>query len=977
MDLIHCLKDKICTFRDSIAKGRPYVWELRISGDEYAALELAITQSIKNYGGSHRHLISKDYAIYLVIYFAEWYKRIYCGSETGDEAPVLSLDYEERKQLFALSGINDRVFVYNASENPDKTNLRWKESLQVLGGLAVRDELRKDESDPFLCKLCKIFHGEEIDINDVEDRGRAVAFQQSIAQGHSLYHYVEAILNNQIDDPFAQSDLADNNSPFSRFLRRIKNADKTSQRNKFDFEWLISYAAYYKQMVRRLKIRLKPESIGGKFKQYIGYHRLLDFWGISNPESIHRLMFDLRFVNGRRVVREATFEQPLLTFSNTGNEKTGFLATTDVDEIIYNHIPTEPFTAVELWLKYDEEKVKVQEDFDCSEDCLQVYKVANTERDWSSRIRPQSGTSVIFSDRYHLKDEQLCGNIVRLPFRDGTKEGEVMNWLPIYDVVTLIDEAGREYSFFNRNGYYQVVAKMYRNTIRYEDNIYVTYKYVDLDEDDCEDEKDYDYMEEKLPLLFGREGLQIRHFSNIKSEEGKLVETFDLEYLSPISGRYIDWAQHPPQQGKLRLRITVNGMALYYRVYYVPFKSSEDKPQPIWRDFQDHIIRFAIAGITDIPDEFTKGDMPEYETRTVILGEPKSKILMEIYRPYILKELYQNGKLIQYLGGDETVEVPMLTCNQFSLRDFNEQGVQEYDCGKMSEGIYLFPDFHNSNPSDAVYLSRIDADKLSRNLSIKYLKGYITKAIEHQNELVEWDYKSEPKFIKNKVSINNGIVFQSLKENKSPRHYTMPRLITGDDGWDWDDFSDDGNKMSDYDIYKHICEHKTYFFLFEPMRKAVIEGRMIVDIAIPLLIDKQGYLTDSDINNIYRFAREFHLDWMLIPRSKWIEGIKYYSSAEDDFSKIQAFVEALFIKSPKATGEQEVRAIKEMMRLYWSFDIYNTSDSIAVKGLRLILGDIDGVLNRGETWEMFLTDYDKSRHKFSEMSRIYCKTDNK
>lgn len=44
--------------------------------------------------------------------------------------------------------------------------------------------------------------------------------------------------------------------------------------------------------------------------------------------------------------------------------------------------------------------------------------------------------------------------------------------------------------FFNRNGLYQVVTKKYLKTIKYKDNVFVLYKYIDTDYDDEEMQED-------------------------------------------------------------------------------------------------------------------------------------------------------------------------------------------------------------------------------------------------------------------------------------------------------------------------------------------------------------------------------------------------------------------------------------------------------------------------------------------------------
>ena len=98
--------------------------------------------------------------------------------------------------------------------------------------------------------------------------------------------------------PFAKSDMRDENTCIPEFLKRILEADREAKKNKFDFEWLIAYTASRQQMVRHLRVKMKPEVIGGGKKQYIGYDRLmLSEWGIDHPEEIGLIRFYLRFKN--------------------------------------------------------------------------------------------------------------------------------------------------------------------------------------------------------------------------------------------------------------------------------------------------------------------------------------------------------------------------------------------------------------------------------------------------------------------------------------------------------------------------------------------------------------------------------------------------------------------------------------------------------------------------------------------------------
>ena len=71
--------------KQSILCGKPYVWKLRLSLAEFYDLESAIGDSISSHAGHHEHLLTENFAVVVVIYLAEWYKRFYCGADTMDE----------------------------------------------------------------------------------------------------------------------------------------------------------------------------------------------------------------------------------------------------------------------------------------------------------------------------------------------------------------------------------------------------------------------------------------------------------------------------------------------------------------------------------------------------------------------------------------------------------------------------------------------------------------------------------------------------------------------------------------------------------------------------------------------------------------------------------------------------------------------------------------------------------------------------
>ena len=976
--LLHTLPQKVEEMKQSILCGKPYVWKLRLSLAEFYDLESATGDSISSHAGHHEHLLTEDFAVVVVIYLAEWYKRFYCGADTMDENKVLSLNTEELKRLYELAGIDAKTFVYNASKNPDKTSYRWQESLQVLGGLAVQAELKRDKHDNLLPQLCKLFHGEEIELDGLRDRNRAVAFQESIARQHSLYEYLRCILEK--DDhgrrnlPFAPSDLKDESTRIPELISKIEQADVLAKKHKFDFEWIIQYAASTHSMVRQLKVKLKPEVIGGGKKQYIGYDRLRsEEWGVEHPENVGRILMYLRFKNGGQYVqKEEKGEEPLFKYDNTGQEATGFLSVNKEDEAIYLRVPTTRFDKVEIVMHYDQTAHVVQQ-IEVA-DYIQMYEVSKSGgRRFTSRRNAQAPTVLIFSTAHRLTEEYQDIPLSYAHFRQGENTGEDYCWCPIMDKVILRLNTGEELPFFNRNGLYQVVTKKYLKTIKYMDNVFVLYKYMDADEDD-------DVMQEdRLTVLFGRQALSVLHFPSGMAKDGVPVGDYTTEWYNTKERRYVNWDEdHEPKQGKVRLRVTVKGLVFTPKVYYVPFSPTDPEQQPIWRDFETMRIRTALEGVEDIQDDFSKDigdDMPD--TRQLEIGTASEKILVDVYRPILIRELSQKkscdveSKVISYHDVNEDIEIPLINCQQFSVRDFSENGVKEYQVTQKGTVYYNFPTFNHPGIDGTSFLLDEKASELTPELPLDYLKIYTTKALDHAEELYAWNYKSEPVRVDSSFQMKEeGIVFQSLKDNDSPRHYAMPRVNKGKGGW--------GGKKNVLVVdalycFEKVAEHKAYFFLFNPLIKVIAAGKQIRDIWLPLLKKRDYNLTKADIGHLYLFALQFHFDWMLLPRDLWQMQIEEAAESEDEKEKIIQALADFFYQTPKATDERERVSLRDFVKRYWTFDGYPKVDAVAETALKLILDKPDALMKMGDLKE-FLKIYDECRFKYIEMSKAIVST---
>lgn len=979
--LLNTLPHKVEEMKQNILRGEPYVWKLRLSLSDFCALESALNNSISSHGNMHEYLLSEDFAVITVIYLAEWYKRFYNGDDTTDDDKILSLNSKELEELYDLAKIDKKTFVYNASKNPDRTSYRWLESMQVMGGLAVLAELRRDQNDRLLSQLCKIFHGEDIELDDLVDRNRAVAFQESIARQHSLYEYLKCILEKDTHGkrilPFATSDLKDESTRIPELIAMIENADKIARKNKFDFEWIINYTARSKSMVRQLRVKLKPEVIGGGRRQYIGYDRLRSAeWGVENPENIGRIRFYLRFKNGREYIqKEGNNEEPIFKYDNTGSETTGFLSVNKEDEAFYLNVPAARFDKVEIVIKYDD-TIRVVQDLPV-EDYMQIYEVSKSGgRLFTSRKNSQAYTVLLFSIAHHLIEEYTNIPVSFAHFRNGEKCGEDYCWCPIMDKVALRLSSGEERYFFNRNGLYQVVTKKYLKTIKYLDNVFVLYKYIDAELDEDEMQTD------TLTVQFGRNALNVLHYPSGQAKDGVPVTDYTVEWYSQAERRYVNWdEEHQPSQGKLRLRVTVKGLVFTPKVYYVPFSPSNPNQEPIWRNFETMRICTALEGVDDVQDDFRKVlDSKEPDTRCLEIGTNNEKILIDVYRPVLIRELSQKkagmdeSKVVSYYENNEDIQIPLINCEQFSVRDFSEDGVKEYYLKRNSTIYYNFPTFNHTGVDGTSYILEESASELSPELPLDYLKIYVTKALDDAGDLYAWNYKSAPEKIDSSCSmIEEGIVFQSLKDNDSPRHYAMPTIKKGKGGW--------GGKKNQLVVeplycFETVAEHKTYFFLFNPLVKVVSAGTQIKDILLPLIKKRDYSLTDADIDNLYRFAIHFHFDWMLLPRDSWKAQIVEEAQSAEEQEQLLEAVTVFFIRTPKATDERERACLIDFVKRYWTFNDYPKIDDIAETALKLIQDSPDA-LNRIGDLKDFLKSYDVCRFKFIEMSKAIVNDSNK
>ena len=141
----------------------------------------------------------------------------------------------------------------------------------------------------------------------------------------------------------------------------------------------------------------------------------------------------------------------------------------------------------------------------------------------------------------------------------------------------------------------------------------------------------------------------------------------------------------------------------------------------------------------------------------------------------------------------------------------------------------------------------------------------------------------------------------------------------------------------------------------------------LLELFIPLVSARNFVLSKEDIENLNLFAAQFHFDWMLMPREKWISELNKISDSRER-KKVKEVIELFFAESQKCADENEKFCLAEFISIYWDFNQFTKIDSIAEVALRLILNE-DSALGKYLNLRDFLRDYDACKYKFSEMSK--------
>lgn len=793
----------------------PYVWRLNLTEEDFHALEEYALTNVINICQKP----TKESSIIAIIYIAEWYKRNYCAADKGQSNALADVNC---KTLWESSGINTNVYVYQS----DKGINLWQYSIFVLGGLAVRHELSRN--DKFLKNLCRAFHDEDCPLEGLDDENRAIAFRQSIIRRHSIYEFLRKILNGE-------SSFVD-----EQLIVKIKSANDEVLRQKFTLEWIVNYTPSAETMARQLRVWLKPEENGGGQHQYLRYDRI-HIWGIPNPEKMRNLFIGLLWYQDDLVVSDFNKQMPFIVYSNSGD---GFVSWGVERYANFRNVPSCEFTHIDIVAFDDNSNEWVAQQLDIPS-YMQLWRDDECEDVWSSRKSSQHQTAVIYNNSWsaNIKADDCK------PFRSRLYGPSALwNWNYITSDITICDNNGYSKTLYNNQGYDQVYACLHNDTILFHEGGLIKYSIEDEEEG---------FIEKWYPLIFGKDDIRVHHFLSKEDKINGDVETDEACDKVEIKrgSRYIQWTDYDnPNYGVVDLRVTVKNVQHSFTAAYIKGFIERDVKQNI-------ITYYDIKGnVQTYQDTIVLNKKPLTPTITIRIGD----FDIEVYRPTNIKEIYFDGCLHSYCSSGTDFVVPFILKDRVEIADYSSDGYRKYSCSNWSSIFATFKGEDNQIMDNILNETVWDATMLDENApqwlkvaltfsnnknlgTLPFFKCNILKDSEPEMFMFEEGYKK----------VKGETFFMDMNNPDDQLTCVIPKPC------EYGPFDTKrlpkGIELTCFELAVRYC---TYFSVFRPLRTL---GQNNKDKVNEILITelkraRGGILTESDKKGVRRFAEEFSLD---------------------------------------------------------------------------------------------------------------------
>ena len=827
---------------------RPYVWELKVTEDEFLSLE----NDLRSYAPDAS---KKDDALKILVYLAEWYKRRYTNRAKKEYQKTFGGKKPNVEIVWKTLAIDEK-YLYRG-ENEQKLYLY---STFIFSGLAVKFERQKNEK-PFLRALCRVYNKEDESFDRVVDNNHSIAFKESIAQGHSLRDFLEAIITSQDNInalPFSNEDYDNPDTEVALLIELIREINNGVNKSKFRFEWIVTSIPGDNLIARRLHLWLNPEG-KGKLHQLLSIDRLKK-WGFAEPENMCYVRLGVRYLKGNKVVKEPDFHRPDLYYRNTGDSSIGFICE-NVDYVKCNNVPVSSFDKVQLitWNEDGTElPIPIQEetvDFDT----LQLYRMEAGEDEWTTRVSNQKETALLFSDMWIIAETSADHLFERKTFYNKkVGEGDSVSWCYIHASVTIENE-DESLTFYNRQGYDHIIARLYNEAIDYTADGKVMLHYAE----------DEDSQEKNIPisLIFGKEDIVVYHTETKDGEDCTCEETDVQLYEFKKKGNYTSWTEtDSPEYGYVELRLTIKGKPQLFKAFYLP--------KPIERNLETNTIHY-----NNVKEEQVYNDKDFIENainrRQVLeptvrlnVGTKACYVIIPVFRPIKLKEIIYDGKIMDYIK-EGAYELPYILHKHITLHSYSESGYKEYKCSYLTGVHSLIKQKRPNNPNAAwassaawekgdIYIAS-DIDTNAPDYLLVKMGEKLQKEL-NKEEFYFWDYDQNHPLVKMpRKGVTTpkdwGVVFQSNKKNRTGKNFYPLYNEEDDDIFD-DDSDDHFANVSIIRCFNIAIEHELYFFTLTPL-KNLSEEDFNKQLLLPILKHFEGTPPPEICLGLRRFVEEF------------------------------------------------------------------------------------------------------------------------
>ena len=827
---------------------RPYVWELKVTEDEFLSLE----NDLRSYTPDAS---KKDDALKILVYLAEWYKRRYTNRAKKEYQKTFGGKKPNVEIVWKTLAIDEK-YLYRG-ENEQKLYLY---STFIFSGLAVKFERQKNEK-PFLRALCRVYNKEDESFDRVVDNNHSIAFKESIAQGHSLRDFLEAIITSQDNInalPFSNEDYDNPDTEVALLIELIREINNEVNKSKFRFEWIVTSIPGDNLIARRLHLWLNPEG-KGKLHQLLSIDRLKK-WGFAEPENMCYVRLGVRYLKGNKVVKEPDFHRPDLYYRNTGDSSIGFICE-NVDYVKCNNVPVSSFDKVQLitWNEDGTElPIPIQEetvDFDT----IQLYRMEAGEDEWTTRVSNQKETALLFSDMWIIAETSADHLFERKTFYNKkVGEGDSVSWCYIHASVTIENE-DESLTFYNRQGYDHIIARLYNEAIDYTADGKVMLHYAE----------DEDSQEKNIPisLIFGKEDIVVYHTETKDGEDCTCEETDVQLYEFKKKGNYTSWTEtDSPEYGYVELRLTIKGKPQLFKAFYLP--------KPIERNLETNTIHY-----NNVKEEQVYNDKDFIENainrRQVLeptvrlnVGTKACYVIIPVFRPIKLKEIIYDGKIMDYIK-EGAYELPYILHKHITLHSYSESGYKEYKCSYLTGVHSLIKQKRPNNPNAAwassaawekgdIYIAS-DIDTNAPDYLLVKMGEKLQKEL-NKEEFYFWDYDQNHPLVKMpRKGVTTpkdwGVVFQSNKKNRTGKNFYPLYNEEDDDIFD-DDSDDHFANVSIIRCFNIAIEHELYFFTLTPL-KNLSEEDFNKQLLLPILKHFEGTPPPEICLGLRRFVEEF------------------------------------------------------------------------------------------------------------------------